>query len=236
MKRKYIYIIVFLLAIIVSVGNYYVELSLNEPKERNELYATYNLEPNIFDDLEEENSFYSALITSPLTIKNYQNDDEVITYTYNLKIDNIHGAYRYNKDNKEGYIVFSANGEATLKLNSNESITIYDIPSDKEYWIEQVTNVKDKYTTKINDIYGTSGIGTINLETEITIENNTRNGYVKPTPENPENPDSNHPVEEQPKPEKNPITGDSFYYIIIILTITIGVLFTLAKMKVKRFE
>jgi len=56
MQRKYVYIIAFLLAIIVSVSDYYVELSLNSVNV-NELETTNNLEPNIFD----ENEFLDAL-------------------------------------------------------------------------------------------------------------------------------------------------------------------------------
>lgn len=223
MRRNYLYIIIILLTIIAFVSYYYFDQSL-EAAEINSLEVAKNLEPNIFDEEKFEDIFDSAAMKSPLIITNYQNDDEIVNYTYNLKIDGIFGAYKYKKNDKEGYIVFSANGEATIKLDSNESITIYDVPNEIEYFIEQVTNVSDKYTTKINDVTGTSGVGIVSLETHITIENNTIIEY---------------PKKDEEKPiivEKNPVTGDNFYYILIIFTTMIGMLFTLSKIKVKRFE
>lgn len=237
MQRKYVYIIAFLLAIIVSVSDYYVELSLNSVNV-NELETTNNLEPNIFDENEFLDIFDSAAMKTPLIITNYQNDENHILYKYNLKIEGVYGAHKYQKNDKEGYLVFSANGETTFELNSNESITIFDIPSDVEYYIEQITRDSEKYITKINDVEGYSLTGTVFIETHIDIENNTKPSYVPPV-ENDSTSDEKDEGTTQVKPnpdEENPVTGDSLYFVIALLGATIILLFSLTKVKVKRFE
>lgn len=236
MQRKYIYIIVTILAIIISVSDYYVEQSLNVPNV-NELETANNLEPHIFDDTEFPDIFDSAAMKSPIIIRNLQNDDDKITYTYNLKIDGVYGAHKYQKNNKTGYIVFSANGETTFELDSNETLTIFDIPNEVEYTIEQVTKNSQKYITKINDVETYSATGTVFIETYIDIENNT---IPNKTPV--EKPPVETKPEEKPKPskptspEKNPITSDGVYLAIALFLATGLLLLSLFKLKVKRFE
>lgn len=242
MKRTYIYIIVFLLTIIISVSDYYVDLSLNagDTTELENLEATNNLAPNLFDDTEEErpDALYSAELKTQLTVTNYQNDDEKLNYTYYLRIETIYGTHKYKKGDKEGYLVFSANGETLFELSSNESITIYDVPNDVEYTIEQRTKALDKYTTKINDALTQKAYGTVRGLTNIVVENNIVTPYEKPGVNKPEEnkPEENKPTEEKPVENKNPVTGDNFYFLLILLATTIGFLFTLAKIKVRRFE
>ena len=219
MKRKYVYIITFLLIIIAVIADNYVILSLNN-RDVSNLDATNSLEPNIFDDNKFDDIANNALLKSSISISNYQDDNEIINYLYKLRIDGIYGAYKYSKNDLEGFLVFSANGEAEFNLNSNEKITIYDIPTELEYRLEQVTDVGSKYSTKINDTLGRIEIGTISLENNITVFNNLLDTSVKI---------------EEPKDEDNPYTADSFYYILGSLIILAFLLLILLRIKVKRF-
>ncbi len=219
MKRKYVYIITFLLIIIAVIADNYVILSLNN-RDVSNLDATNSLEPNIFDENKFDDIANNALLKSSISISNYQDDNEIINYLYKLRIDGIYGAYKYSKNDLEGFLVFSANGEAEFNLNSNEKITIYDIPTELEYRLEQVTDVGSKYSTKINDTLGRIEIGTISLENNITVFNNLLDTSVKI---------------EEPKDEDNPYTADSFYYILGSLIILAFLLLILLRIKVKRF-
>lgn len=211
MSRKYIYIIVILLTLILVISEHYLDLKLSESTiVGKELESDTNNENSLLDDI-----YNSATLRSPLTIKNIQNDANDLTYTYKLKISDIKGAYKYIHNNKENYLVFTANGEAQITLKSNEFITIYDLPNDITYKIEQTNNVKDLYVTKINNEESVTAEGIISLDTTVTFSNEA----IKPKEE----------------VKDNPVTADH-QYSIIFLSIYAALLYILIKkIKVKRY-
>lgn len=236
MQRKYIYTLVIILSLIASISNYYIDINMNlqtapDLETANKIESNYNHNEDMPTD-----AIYTSSLKSPLVIVNNQNNDEVIEYTYHLKINNVRGSHPYSKGAKTGYIVFSANGETTFTLKSNERLTIYDIPNEVDYNIEQVTDVSKNYTTKINDKIGTSTIGSIGAETYIIFDNNTINDDVV-LQETPVQPETSKPIEE-PKPNinNNPVTADSVYWLVIVLMLATGVLFVLSKLKIKRYQ
>lgn len=209
MSRKFIYIIVIIATIALVIWNDTKNNNLSNMQVETDLKALNNL---TVDEI-----YNSAEIVSPLTIKNTQNDDEQITYNYRIKISEISGAYKYTYNGKESYLVFSANGEAQITLNSNESITIYDLPSEVSYTIEQLNDVSDKYTTTTNDTASTIAEGTISLDTTVLFENKT---IIIPT-----------------KPNKNPYTAARpMILFVFICFVSFGLLSKIRKIKIKRFE
>lgn len=207
MQRKYIYIIVVTLTfLLVGVEQY---LDSNNS-------STAVDSPNYLE--EHNDTFNNIESVSSLVITNIQNDDQPIAYTYQISIEGISGAYRYRHNENEGYIVFSANGIAQIMLNSNEFYTIYDLPNNVSYKVEQTNNVSDKYTTTANEKESTLVEGTISLESKATFENRT---II---------------VEEPVKEKPNPITAD-YIGIPTIIAVIFGLSFIIArKFKVKRFE
>lgn len=207
MQRKYIYIVVVIFTVALIIADHYIGLKNNEPTTKEE----FNIE-----DLEEP--IKQAELKSPLVIKNFQNDKEKVAYTYKIKITNLAGAHKYTYNDEEGYIIFAANGEAEVSLYSNESITIYDIPQEYKYKIEQVTDVSDKYTTTIDSEKRTIIKGTIKEENLIEFENET---IIK---------------KEEPV-KKNPTTTDNNFFLALFVFIYSTVVFIVAtNIKVKRFE
>ena len=138
MKRKYIYLIAILLTISLSYADFYIGKDLQKIIPLEEKYRVED-----GDGLVKE-----ANALTSLTIKNEQNSDETITYKYIIKIPKISRTYRYKYNDKENYLVFTANGETTIELKSNETLIIYDIPVDAEYTIVQETS-NENYTIKV---------------------------------------------------------------------------------------
>lgn len=204
-NRKHIYTLAIFFIIAICITTTHVELD-----NRN----TVNLETqNNLEEVVEEEKFY------PLEIKNYQNDTKKLEYSYKIKIDGISGAYKYRYKSKESYLVFTANGEATFKLESNESIIIFDLPEHIEYEIEQLTNVSDTYTTKINDEYKTKVAGNITATSEVAFDNETIKPDILPDQE-----------------EENPYTKDSYYFVILIAFFAIVIGYIGKNYKLKRFD
>ena len=207
MKRTSIYIlaIIFTIAFAITQSNFEVEHFSN----------------NNLDNLNYIEEEYKEIdITYPLEIKNYQNDNNKLEYIYKLKITGISGAYKYKYKDKESYMVFTANGESQITLESNESITIYDLPENAEYEIEQITNVSDTYKTQIDGEYKTKITGTITQNTSIVeFDNQALKENIKP----------NHKVE-------NPYTKDSYYFIILIACFALIIVSISKKYKMKRFD
>lgn len=209
MSRKFIYLIVIIATIALVI--------FSETKSENLSATKVETNAEALDILTIDEIYNSAEMLSPLIIKNTQNDDEEITYNYKIKISEISGAYRYTYNGKESYLVFSANGEAQVSLKSNESITIYDLPNEVSYSVEQTNNVSDKYTTTANNVSGTSIEGTISLETTALFENKT---IIVPT-----------------KPNKNPYTSSKPILIFGFICLTsMAILYRIRKIKIKRFE
>ncbi len=207
MSRKIVYIVVFITTIALVVYNDYQQNStLNDVLDSNE-----TRELNIAE------SYNSSELPTSLTIQNYQNDEEEITYTYTLKINDIEGAYRYKYNDKESYLVFSAKGESQITLKSNESLTIYDLPVNTNYLIEQINDVSDTYTTTTNNENKTSNEGTISYETIVTFDNKT--------------------ILSKEEPSKNPFTSSKPITIFVIMCFISLVIYTIIhKIKITRFE
>ena len=207
MSRKIVYIVVFITTIALVVYNDYQQNStLNDALDSNE-----TRELNIAE------SYNSSELPTSLTIQNYQNDEEEITYTYTLKINDIEGAYRYKHNDKESYLVFSAKGESQITLKSNESLTIYDLPVNTNYLIEQINDVSDTYTTTTNNENKTSNEGTISYETIVTFDNKT--------------------ILSKEEPSKNPFTSSKPITIFVIMCFISLVIYTIIhKIKITRFE
>lgn len=204
-NRKHIYTLAIFFIIAICITTTHVELDHRE---------TINLETqNNLEEIVEEEKFY------PLEIKNFQNDTKKIEYSYKIKIDGISGAYKYRYKSKESYLVFTANGEATFKLESNESIIIFDLPEHIEYEVEQLTNVSDTYTTKINDEYKTKVVGNITATSEVAFDNETIKPVVLPD-----------------QKEENPYTKDSYYFVILIAFFAIVISHIGKNYKLKRFD
>lgn len=207
MSRKIVYIVVFITTIALVVYNDYQQNStLNDALDSNE-----TRELNIAE------SYNSSELPTSLTIQNYQNDEEEITYTYTLKINDIEGAYRYKYNDKESYLVFSAKGESQITLKSNESLTIYDLPVNTNYLIEQINDVSDTYTTTTNNENKTSNEGTISYETIVTFDNKT--------------------ILSKEEPSENPFTSSKPITIFVIMCFVSLVIYTIIhKIKITRFE
>lgn len=207
MSRKIVYIVVFITTIALVVYNDYQQNStLNDALDSNE-----TRELNIAE------SYNSSELPTSLIIQNYQNDEEEITYTYTLKINDIEGAYRYKYNDKESYLVFSAKGESQITLKSNESLTIYDLPVNTNYLIEQINDVSDTYTTTTNNENKTSNEGTISYETIVTFDNKT--------------------ILSKEEQSKNPFTSSKPITIFVIMCFISLVIYTIIhKIKITRFE
>ena len=207
-NRKHIYIIALFIIVAISITTSHIELDHRE----NQLL---NTQPNVeqYDDYKEIDVLY------PLEIRNYQNDNKVIEYTYKIKIKDISGAYKYKYNDKESYMVFTANGESQFVLDSNESIIIYDLPENVEYEIEQTTNVSDNYTTKVDKEYKTIIKGNVTASSQVAFDNETKKPETKP--------------EHQ---EKNPYTKDSYYFIVIIASFALILGMIGKNYKIKRFD
>lgn len=208
-KRQYIYILAAFIIIAISITTGHIELDHRQNVLLNQ--ETNNVEQ--YDDYKEIDIVY------PLEIRNYQNDNKVIEYTYKIKIKDISGAYKYKYKDKESYMVFTANGEAQFILESNESIIIYDLPENAEYEIEQTTNVSNTYTTKIDKEYKIKTTGNVTANKQVAFDNET--------------------IKEETKPEhqeENPYTKDSYYFIVIIATFALIIGFIGKNYKFKRFD
>lgn len=231
MQRKYIYAIVIWLTIILVATEHYFNFNdknsvASEVQEKYE-ESSEEVQKNIDSN-------------SSLTIKNTQNDNKKISYIYKIKIDGVAGAKKASLNNKEKYIVFTANGEIQLVLNSNESITIYDLPDYAEYSVEQINELEDYYITKVNNEETRIITGKTTYDANISF-NNTPNVVETPIEEIPIDekiPAKEEIKEEEPKNEeqKNPVTADFVNIIIVSSVILLTLLIILKNIKVRRFE
>lgn len=205
MQRKYIYVIVFILTIALVLTDHYIGLNTKTATETAE-----KLQGDI------EDTYKSAEINSNLAIKNLQNDEQELVYTYKIKIDNIVGAQLATYKGKEFYIIFAANGETEVTVESNETLTIIDVPQGSNYTIEQITDVSDKYNTTINKQEITHYEGVIAEENIVEFNNET--------------------IKSQTPVKKNPYTSDNNNLKIIVLVYAAIIIIVALKFKIKRFS
>ena len=204
MKRSYIYMIVVLLTITLVSSDYIISKDLQNIIPLDEKYRT----------VENADATKEANVLTTITIKNEQNTDKNIVYKYNIEIPEISGAYRYKYNNKEGYIVFTADGKTNFELNSNESIVIYDVPVDTEYTITQETT-NEEYVTKVGQSETTTYKAKTTNDNNVTFNNSTKVEEQKPTKE--------QPNQEQPKKDNKankkdiPNTGETEIRMAVLL-------------------
>ncbi len=241
MKRKYVYIIAVVLCTVFVVSSYYVDLSIEdvislEQFETKRFLDTSDIDEalnlnNKVDSEKQDNDvqdddkipvdndvdFKGIGSTGTLVIKNVQNDNKVMSYTYKIVISDVSGAYRYKYNDTQKYIIFSANGEAEITMNSNESITIYDLPKGAGYILEQVGGNSSKYTITANRVVGTKSSGIIGDNSKVTFENKI-------------------PVKDGNKNPTNPYTADIYTLGIILFIITTIIFLAIRRIKINRFE
>ena len=211
MPRKTVYFLVVILTLVLAISDQYITKDLeNVPKSE-------KTEERVLKDNDSlDDAYKAAQVVAPLTIKNYQNDNRDVSYLYNIKVENLEGAYRYTIGDVEKYIVFAANGEASFYLKSNETITIYDIPVDLKYTVKQETILDGIYTIKTNNVDTDTAKGTITLDNNIIFNNET--------------------VINEETNKNNPTTADLTVKIIILLLLTIIAFLAINRVHIKRFE
>lgn len=242
MDRKFIYVIVILLSITLVVADYYMNRSLESVEYLKLVDDNVTNGLSVDDELELTSNENVPLVSFTLT--NKQSDNKNIEYTYEIKIDNLMGTQKYIKtDGKTYYQVFTANGETTLTLKSNESITFTEIPINSNYTITQTT--VDKYKTYIGEDEKNTISGVVTKDSTLTFNNvlSTSSTPVTPTepttPEKPTTPTKPTTPEEPTKPsedKKNPTTSDSIKGAFILLIVLSVLLIISLRIKVKRFE
>lgn len=220
MQRRYIYILVFILTIGLVLVDHYYGLSKQKDNE------VINKLDEVIDD-----EYNAATVNYSLIIKNFQNDDNEYLYTYRVKITDLNGAQLYTYKNTDNYMVFAANGEANFQVASNETLTIHNIPEGSIYEIEQVTDVSDKYTTKINSVETKVVTGTIGTSSIVEFANET---IIPQTPTKPSKDGTEKPAPEEEEKD-NPFTNDTHYLALIVFLYASVILFIAFKNKIKRF-
>ena len=234
MERKFVYIIVLLLAITFGIADSYINRSLESVEYLKLIDDETEANGLNIDDENIEDNLGEAVSLVTLTLSNKQSNNKNIEYTYKIKIDSISGAHRYIKGNGEdNYQVFTANGETTITLKSNETIIFVDIPTNSSYTITQ--NEVGNYNTYVGEEKKNTISGTITKDSTITFNNveDTLPAPVKPDPEKPtEVEDPKNPNEEK----ENPTTNDYIIPALIALGCLSVLLIISLRLKVKRFE
>ncbi|MBR4694404.1 MAG: hypothetical protein IKP07_06275 [Bacilli bacterium] len=209
MKRSFIYILVIVLTIGFVLSKYYIQNDLeNVPIEAIEEFESGKY---IQDDLDTFKEIIdSESIKSSLTIENKQNDTEKVKYDYVLKVSETKGSYLYKIGDDESYLIFDATGTAKFNLFSNETITIYNLPLDSTYKVEQVEN--SKYKTKVGDETTLVGEGNIFIDSKVTFNNISISSK-----------------------EYTPDTADGIKLIMMLLIIASLSIMFLTRLKVQRF-
>lgn len=181
MKKQYIYVLIAILVLLLTASSFLgkqmlmakspsivVETDLtsnNEPSGRNSYEIDNDDLGLIEDDLKEMATPVS------LTITNYQNTAANLTYTYEINIENVSGAYQITIGNTSQYLVFDAKGRATITLKSNDHATIEELPSGSKYTITQ--SGMDSYQTSINDLSTNTYTATLSDSNKVTFRNAT---------------------------------------------------------------
>ena len=106
-----------------------------------------------------------------------------------------------------------------------------DIPEGSIYEIEQVTDVSDKYTTKVNSVETKLVTGTIGTSSIVEFANET---IIPQTPTKPSEDGTEKPAPEEEEKD-NPFTNDTHYLALIVFLYASVILFIAFKNKIKRF-
>ena len=209
MKRSFIYILVIVLTIGFVLSKYYIQKDLeNVPIEAIEQFEGGKY---IQDDLDTFKEIVdSESIKSSLTIENKQNDTTKVKYDYVIKVGETTGSYLYKIGDEESYLIFDATGTAKFNLFSNETITIYGLPLDSAYKVEQAAN--SSYKTKVGDETSLVGEGNIFVDSKVTFTNISKTSK-----------------------ECTPDTADSIKIIMLLLIIASITIMLLTRLKVERF-
>lgn len=256
MKRSYIYVIVILLTITLVTADYIIGKDLAKIIPLDDEYRSLERNPG--------GAVKEASAVSNILIKNEQNSDDSIIYEYRVVIKDIEGAYRFKYNDSEGYLIFTANGETTFNLKSNEEIIIYEVPVDSEYTVIQETT-RDDYTTKVNQIENNIYNSKITYENNVVFNNSPSEVEEVPAEEpQEEKPTEEQTKEEQPKEEEpkqdepkedNPVeesevpketipknpkdipnTGTKEVLAAIIGITAIGIIYCFNKIRIKKYE
>ena len=109
----------------------------------------------------------SAAEKTKFTIKNVQNTNEEIEYTYKLHIDGVKGAIPIKNGTKDDYIVFDYDGNSSITIKSNIDLVLMDIPKGRTYSleVEKVAN----YNVKVEDLDITNYKAVIGNNSSISI-------------------------------------------------------------------
>ena len=86
-----------------------------------------------------------------------------------------------------------------------------------QYEMEQITDVSDKYTTKIDNEKSNKVTGTITSNSMVAFDNETIREVVAP------------------EKEENPYTVDKHYLIILIATVALMLIILARALSIKRF-
>ena len=159
-----------------------------------------------------------------ITITNKQDNNEIVNYSYQIKISGVSGSVLTVKNNEREYLVFDARGNTTFNLLSNESITFVDVPVNATYTITQET--KDGYKTSSNGTESATTSGTINSENKITFTNSAKGKAAAPTVA---------PVEVE-SDVKNPVTSDKGMIAVVISLVALFTLILLKALRLDRYE
>lgn len=154
--------------------------------------------------------------TTNLTVNNIQTDNASGTYTYKITVEDVSGAIKYSIDGKEGYAVFDAKGNASLTVNSNSTITLYDLPLNKNYTVEQ-TSAKSGYKTLVNNVETTITKGVTSPTNSVSFTNQSTD-------------------EKTTVDTKNPVTADPVIIALAVLLVAGAGFIALKKLKVRRYQ
>ncbi len=254
MDRKLVYAIVILLTITLVVADFYMNRSL-ESVEYLQMIDDGTVSNGLnVDDIEIETYMEEEPISyTNLTLSNKQSDKKKNTYTYTIKIDKMSGAHKYIKaDGTSSYQVFSANGETTLTLNSNETVKFTDVPVNASYTITQEevdgykTYIGAENKKVISGVITKDGVLTFNNIANDVSESVTPVEPTKPeepvtpsepvTPETPTEPEKPTTSQDPGEDKKNPTTSDKLMPAVILLVILSGLLIISLRLRIKRFE
>lgn len=137
-KKTYLAFLLFLLVLTITLSGLLINKILKNESTNDVRYMKTTI-----NNVNTEDKLAMAKVKkSNITITNIQSEETPVTlsYTYKIKIENVTGSLKYKQNNRENYLLFDKNNEATFTLNSNEEIIIYDIPTNNKYSIEQSTN------------------------------------------------------------------------------------------------
>ena len=236
MKKGYIIsLLVIGLLIVLSVGLLMKDLTnrdLSENLKPNDNVSTKKEEKKTEEKKEETPSVEPVQLeasdpeakTTNITITNKQDNNEIVNYSYQIKISGVSGSILTVKNNEREYLVFDARGNTTFNLLNNESITFVGVPVNETYTITQ--EVKNGYRTFSNGTESVTTSGTINNENIITFTNTSKGKAAAPTPT---------PVEVE-SDVKNTVTSDKGMIAVVISLVALFTLILLKALRLDRYE